>query len=172
MNVTETFSLAVRFILREKLKFTYMQDSINEGDIVMKFAEFLEEMKVKYGDDVRVKLNDGGKVVPENLPQELIEFYQSYDFVEFPFGEVYPLHVTLKEDEPFKSEGWLCFGFDGYFSYWLCKKETNDMGTVFTSWDHEVDDEMEATHDDFVEFLMEMERDFEELNELDKDLDV
>ena len=48
MNVTETFSLAVRFILREKLKFTYMQDSINEGDIVMKFAEFLEEMKVKY----------------------------------------------------------------------------------------------------------------------------
>ena len=127
----------------------------------MKLIEFLEEMKAKYGDGVSVKLNDDGKIVPENLPQSLKEFYQTYDSVEFPFGEIYPLHVTLKEDEPFRSEGWLCFGFDGYFSYWLCKKETDEMGNIFSSWDHEMDDEMEATHDDLVEFLMDMELEYE-----------
>ena len=103
--------------------------------------------------------------VLEYLPQSLKEFYQIYDSVEFPFGEIYPLQVTLKEDEPFKSEGWLCFGFDGYFSYWLCRKESDDEGLVFTSWDHEMDDEMEATHNELVEFLKDMETEYEELNE-------
>lgn len=127
----------------------------------MKFAEFLEEMKAKYGDSVSVKLNDDRKAVPENLPRPLKEFYQRYDSVEFPFGEIYPLQVALKEDEPFKSEGWLCFGFDGYFSYWLCKKEMDETGDIFTSWDHEVDDEIEATQDDLVEFLVDMEKEYE-----------
>ena len=68
---------------------------------------------------------------------------------------------TLKEDEPFKSEGWLCFGFDGYFSYWLCKKEADEMGNIFSSWDHEMDDEMEATYEDLVGFLMDMELEYE-----------
>lgn len=127
----------------------------------MKLTEFLEEMKAKYGDGVSVKLNDNEKVVPENLPQPLKDFYQRYDSVEFPFGEIYPLHVALNEDEPFKSEGWLCFGFNGYFSYWLCKKETDEVGDIFSLWDHEVDGEIEATHDDLVGFLVDMEIDYE-----------
>lgn len=144
-----------------------MQYLIYEGDNTMKFDEFLEKMKAKYGDDVRVKLNDDGKVVSDNLPQPLKEIYQSYDFIEFPFGEIYPVNVTLKEDEPFKSEGCLCFGFDGYFSYWLCKKETNEEEDIFTSWDHDMDDKIVASHNDLVEFLLDMEMEYEELNELD-----
>ena len=34
----------------------------------MNIAGFLEEMKIKYGEGVSVKLNDDSKVVPENLP--------------------------------------------------------------------------------------------------------
>lgn len=127
----------------------------------MRLTEFLEKMKAKYGDGVRVKRNDDAKAVPESWPQPLREFYQSYDFAEFPFGAIYPLHAALKEDEPFKSAGWLCFGFDGYFSFWLCKKEMGEAGDIFASWDHEVDDEMEATHDDLVAFLADVEMEYE-----------
>lgn len=34
-------------------------------------------------------------------------------------------------------------------------------GNIFTSWDHEVDDEMEATHNDLVEFWVDVEMDYE-----------
>lgn len=138
-----------------------MLDYLVEGEQFMNITEFLEKMKTKYGDGVSVKLNDDKKVVSENLPQPLKEFYQSYASVELPFGEIYSLNVALKEDEPFKSGGWLCFGFDGYFSYWLCKKEPDEEGNIFSSWDHEMDDEMVATHDDLVEFLMDLEMEYE-----------
>lgn len=134
-----------------------MVESLMEGEMFMNIIGFLEEMKIKYGAGVSVKLNNDRKVIPESLPQPLIEFYQVYDSVELPFGEIYPLDIALKEDEPFKSEGWLCFGFDGYFSYWLCKKEPDETGDIFSSWDHEMDDEMEATHNDLVEFLRDLE---------------
>lgn len=32
----------------------------------MRFTEFLEEMKARYGDGMSVKLNDDGEAVPEN----------------------------------------------------------------------------------------------------------
>ena len=127
----------------------------------MEFTEFLDKMKIKYKDSVVVKYNGEEKIIPDHLPQPLKEFYQIYDYVEFPFGGIYPLHVTLKEDEPFKSEGWLCFGFDGYFSYWLCKKDFDAAGENFTSWDHEMDDKIEAMQGNFVEFLMDMENEYE-----------
>ena len=123
----------------------------------MSLSEFLEKMKEIYGDTVVVKLNDKEKSILTSLPQQLQELYKIYDSIELPFGEIYPLNATLQEEEPFKSEGWLCFGFDGYFSYWLCKK----TGKAFTAWDHETDDEIEATHSNLVEFLMDIETEFE-----------
>jgi hypothetical protein len=127
----------------------------------MNLSEFLEEMKAKYGDSIVVKLNDGENAIPASLPKPLQKLYKIYNSIELPFGEIYPLQVTLKEDEPFKSEGWLCFGFDGYFTYWLCKKELDDTGEAFTAWDHETDDEIEATHSDLVEFLTDIETEYE-----------
>ena len=38
---------------------------------------------------------------------------------------------------------------------------------IFTSWDHDMDDKIVASHNDLVEFLLDMEMEYEELNELD-----
>ncbi|MDE6517175.1 MAG: hypothetical protein K2L18_04920, partial [Acetatifactor sp.] len=64
--------------------------------------------------------------------------------------------------EPFKSEGWFCFGFDGYFSYWLCGYDSDEDGLWITPWDHDVDTEMECVYASVVEFLTDMEEEYAE----------
>ena len=74
--------------------------------------------------------------------------------------------VKHSEAEPFKSEGWFCFGFDGYFSFWLCKLEPDKEKLSFTYWDHESGCEIdEPIYENLTEFLKEMQEEYEENND-------
>lgn len=128
---------------------------------MMKIEKFINEMKQKYGDSVIVKERTCDEETLAQIPQPLKEFYSLYDSVEFPFGYIYPIKTTIKKREPFESEGWFCFGFDGYFSYWLCNCQPDADGLWITPWDHETDDEKECVYADLVEFLQDMEEEYE-----------
>ncbi len=132
-----------------------------------KIEEFVEEMKHKYGKDVIAEISTHCKEELEEVPQPLKELYSIYDRIEFPFGRIDSLEVAVKYSntaEPFKSENWFCFGFDGYFSFWLCSYNADSDGLWITSWDHETDTEIECVYTNLVEFLQDMEDQYVENN--------
>lgn len=127
--------------------------------------KFVEEMKSKYGKDVIIKPRNCSEEALTQVPPPLKEFYFYYDSVEFPFGSIYSIEMAVRHSntaEPFKSEGWFCFGFDGYFSFWLCSYSPDMEGLWITSWDHDVDDEIEGVYSNIVEFLQDMEDEYKE----------
>ena len=123
---------------------------------------FIKKMKEKYGEQVIVKESVCTEKVLNVLPQPLKELYALYDEMEFPFGYIYSVKSALDGENMFKNEGWFCFGFDGYFSYWLCKYEADCDGLWITPWDHEMDDEKECVYASIVEFLTDMEEEYAE----------
>ena len=57
----------------------------------------------------------------------------------------------------------LLFGFDGYFSYWLCLFTPDNDGLSFTYWDHESGADIDgAVYKDIIEFLEAMRSEYEE----------
>lgn len=78
------------------------------------------------------------------VPEKLREFYSTFQSMKLPFGKVFSIDECIKasDAEPFKSEGWFCFGQDDYFSFWLCKLEPDSEGLSFTEWDHEGEEEI------------------------------
>ncbi len=126
---------------------------------------FLEKMKMKYGKDIVIKMRNCSEETLSQVPQPLVEFYSYYDSIEFPFGKIDSIDAAVKHSntaEPFKSEKWFCFGFDGYFSFWLCSYSPDLEGLWITSWDHDADNEMECVYSNLVEFLQDMEEEYEE----------
>lgn len=131
--------------------------------------QFIAKMKEKYGEQVVVKVGNVSGEELSLLPQPLKEVYTLYDSVEFPFGSIDPLKSAIEHSntaEPFKSRGWFCFGFDGYFSYWLCRYNPDDEGLWITPWDHEMDEEIECVYESIVEFLTDMEEEYAENNDI------
>lgn len=127
--------------------------------------KFIEEMTEKYGDSVIVKEGTCSKEILEKIPTPLKELYASYESLEFPFGRIDSATIALEHSnhaEPFQSEGWFCFGFDGYFSFWLCSFHPDHEGLWITPWDHEVDSEIECVYTSLVEFLRDMAEEYEQ----------
>ncbi len=127
--------------------------------------KFIEEMKEKYGDLVIAQKRTCGEEIPAQIPKPLKELYTSYESLEFPFGVINSPKDALETSnsgEPFKSEGWFCFGFDRYFSFWICSYQPDDEGLWITSWDHESDCEIEGAYASLVEFLKDMEEEYQE----------
>lgn len=127
--------------------------------------KFVKEMQEKYGDEVRFTKSTKSSSQLRQIPKPLQEFYQLYDTMEFPFGIINPLSDDLeyeKTQEPFYSEGWLCFGFDGYFSYWLCSLDGENGKECITSWDHDADYEIEGVYTSLLEFLRDTEAEYTE----------
>ena len=84
--------------------------------------KFVEKMKQKYGRNVVVKMRNCNEETLTQVPQPLVELYTYYDSIEFPFGRIDSMENAVKYSntaEPFKSKGWFCFGFDGYFSFYF-----------------------------------------------------
>ncbi|MBQ3515529.1 MAG: hypothetical protein IJA32_17335 [Lachnospiraceae bacterium] len=101
--------------------------------------KYIVELKEKYNDKVKAVSSEYDEEMLALVPDAIKEFYRTYESIELPFGEIDRIEVAVKhsEAEPFKSEGWFCFGFDGYFSFWLCKLEPDKEKLSFTYWDHE-----------------------------------
>ena len=130
--------------------------------------KYIEELKKKYNDKVNAVPSEYDEEMLALVPDAIKEFYRTYESIELPFGEIDRIEVAVKhsEAEPFKSEGWFCFGFDGYFSFWLCKLEPDKEKLSFTYWDHESGCEIdEPIYENPTEFLKEMQEEYEENND-------
>lgn len=130
--------------------------------------KYIVELKEKYNDKVKAVSSEYDEEMLALVPDAIKEFYRTYESIELPFGEIDRIEVAVKhsEAEPFKSEGWFCFGFDGYFSFWLCKLEPDKEKLSFTYWDHESGCEIdEPIYENLTEFLKEMQEEYEENND-------
>lgn len=130
--------------------------------------KYIVELKEKYNDKVKAVSSEYDEEMLALVPDAIKEFYRTYESIEVPFGEIDRIEVAVKhsEAEPFKSEGWFCFGFDGYFSFWLCKLEPDKEKLSFTYWDHESGCEIdEPIYENLTEFLKEMQEEYEENND-------
>ena len=130
--------------------------------------KYIVELKEKYNDKVKAVSSEYDEEMLALVPDAIKEFYRTYESIELPFGEIDRIEVAVNhsEAEPFKSEGWFCFGFDGYFSFWLCKLEPDKEKLSFTYWDHESGCEIdEPIYENLTEFLKEMQEEYEENND-------
>ena len=130
---------------------------------------FIEELAGRYG--------EAAEIIPakpdtdlSGIPQPLMEFYSLYHRVWFPFGHIDSAEVSVSDSaaaEPFRSERAFCFGGDtDGICFWLCAPDGPDEdGFVFTSWDHDVDDEIEYAFADLIGLLKYAENDYLEFLE-------
>lgn len=130
---------------------------------------FIEEMAAKYSDAVEI-LPAKDSVNLSQIPQPLAEFYSLYDRVWFPFGHIDSPEISVEDSavaEPFRSERAFCFGGDtDGICFWLCALDGPDEdGFVFTSWDHDVDGEIEYAFGDLTGLLRYAEKDYLEFME-------
>ena len=134
--------------------------------------KYVQRLKELYGDGVIFKESSYDKEILDSIPLVLREFYREYESIQLPFGEIDSIDIAIRHSntaEPFKSEGWFCFGFDGYFSFWLCKYVPDKENLSFTSWDHDSGDDIgEAVYESLIDFLEDLRLEYEEIkNELD-----
>ncbi|AKA68102.1 hypothetical protein [Clostridium scatologenes] len=130
-----------------------------------RISEYMEEMPEIYEDKVELNKSTYNENTLSLAPKALREFYAEYSKVDLPFGYIYSIENSLKgsKAEPFKSEGFFSFGFDGYFSYWLCLFTPDEDGLSFTFWDHESGADIDgAVYKDIIEFLEAMRSEYEE----------
>ncbi len=112
----------------------------------MSLSECIAVLDELYGNDIKKKEghSDDDKLI--FVPEKLREFYSQYISMKMPFGKILSIEegIDLSNKEPFRSEGWFCFGQDDYFSFWLCKLSPDDEGLSFASWDHDMEEEIDA----------------------------
>lgn len=121
---------------------------------------FIEKMKQKYGSEVMLTERAPGFPLPDGIPEPLTELYTLYESAAFPFGEIFRAEDEDEQQRYFREQGWFCFGFDFYFSYWLCSYEPDGEGLWLTSWDHDSESDIEAVYSDLTEFLSAMEKEY------------
>ena len=131
--------------------------------MMTELEKLIGEMKEKYGKKVVAKTGGCKREELEQIPLPLQELYSVYREIEFPFGVIYPWKTAKRisgERGMFRDGGWFCFGFDGYFSYWLCNYHADEDGLWISVWDHEADEEIEYVYTDLVEFLRDVEAEY------------
>lgn len=92
----------------------------------------------------------------ESLPEALRPIYAISDGLELPCGQVY--RANQMSSRGFSPE-WICFGFDGYFSYYLCRVEPLG-GLSLATWDHELGLTLEPFHATAADWLAAEYNDF------------
>ncbi len=108
------------------------------------------------------------------IPDELKQIYMEYGGVELPFGEIfdYDIMMELSKNPPFIGE-WLAFGKDKLFCFWVCKINCKEGNKIYTTWDHEMENEIgEPVCDNIVDFFYECEKEWEDFDNLDSNYDV
>jgi len=128
-------------------------------------SDYINKLSEIYGDKVTFTKSTYDENTLSLVPKVLREFYTEYSEVYLPFGYISNIENSLKdsEAEPFKSEGWFSFGFDGYFSFWLCLFTPDNDDLSFTYWDHESGADIDgAVYTDIIEFLEDMQSEYEE----------
>ena len=130
-----------------------------------RISDYINKLSEIYGDKVTFTKSTYDENTLSLVPKVLREFYTEYSEVYLPFGYISNIENSLRdsEAEPFKSEGWFSFGFDGYFSFWLCLFTPDNDDLSFTYWDHESGADIDgAIYTDIIEFLEDMQSEYEE----------
>ncbi len=124
----------------------------------MSLKNFIEEIESKYPDQVNCGLP--ARKIDEQIPEAVKPIYLFADGIDLPFGRIFPMCEAIEKSgrDPF-NPGWFVFGFDNYFTFWLCKKNGSDSDLVFTYWDHEsgnsIEDPEWSNLNDFLKDLLE-----------------
>lgn len=129
--------------------------------------QFLEKLTQCNADVQCTPQNTHDATMLSTAPKALQEFYHAYANLQLPFGDIYPLKTAISRSkaEPFHTEGWFCFGFDGYFSFWLCKVMPDAANLSFTTWDHDSGSEIgDAIYETLCEFLKDAYAEYIENN--------
>lgn len=128
----------------------------------MLLSECFAELDELYEKDVKKTEGCAGEDKLALAPEKMREFYSSFKSMRMPFGEIFPIEDSVKASkvEPFKSEGWFCFGQDE-FAFWLCRNEPDSDGLSFTSYDHELEEDIDsAAFEDLQEYLKFLSDDY------------
>ena len=126
--------------------------------------EFLETMKKKYNNQIKIEKLNAINETQIEIPEALMELYSNIKHIQFPFGEIYTKEVAIKQSSqrPFFNK-WFVFGWDGYFTYWLCSYKKSEEGFSFTYWDHEYGNDIEEpVWENLCEFLEDIEEEYQD----------
>lgn len=129
----------------------------------MGIQTIVENYKNQYGDRVETR---SPLTEFKNIPKVLWEFYAYSNGIQLPFGIIYTKNVALEKSQrsPFLSD-WFVFGFDGYFTFWLCRFDPDLESLSITTWDHESGNIIEdAIWKNLEEFIVEIHEEWEEEN--------
>lgn len=133
----------------------------------MKIFDYIKKLETNYIDGVFYKQKSTNN--SENfLPVQLIDFFNNFDELKLPFGEVFSIEkiIEMSNREPFKSKNYICFGKDNYFSYWICKKDIKEGEDCFSIWDYETSfDEVEPCFSELTELLEFAENEYNDSEE-------
>ena len=85
----------------------------------MELETCIEKLEALYEKDLKITAGCADDDKLALLPDTLKEFYANYQSIKTPFGRIYSIDECLKmsQKEPFKTQGWFCFGQDEYFSF-------------------------------------------------------
>lgn len=129
-----------------------------------RIKEYFDRLKETYKDKVVLEESHYDEKTLNMVPEVMRDFYRAYKEAYLPFGHIYTIEDSIKDSkaEPFKTEKWFSFGFDGYFSFWICSLKPDKKGNSFTYWDHESGLEIDgAVYKDIIDFLEGMKSAFE-----------
>lgn len=133
----------------------------------MKITDYIKKLEENYIDGVLYKQTSKSSS-QKNLCVQLIDFFDNFDELKTPFGEIFSIEkiIEMSDREPFKSENYICFGKDNYFSYWICKKDVKEGEDCFSIWDHETSfDEVEPCFSELTELLEFAENEYNDSEE-------
>lgn len=136
-----------------------------------KIKQYFMELEKKYHCNITYCFSEISDKQLKKVPVVLHDFYRTIAKAELPFGQIFTVEQAIKESEntPFPPN-WFVFGQDNYFSFWLCRYNSDLDGLSFTSWDHESGNTIEieeATDKDIISFLEYEQEEYQEQEECD-----
>ena len=125
---------------------------------------YISKLTKTYGNKIEYIESTYDNTTLSLVPNVLRDLYRTVSKIEFPFGYIYPIEVAIEESqkEPFKSGGWYCFGFDKYFSFWLCRHIPDENNLSFVAWDHDIGPIDGAVFETVIDFLQWEQKEYDE----------
>ena len=113
------------------------------------FAEIIEQVERDFGESIELSppADDPG------IPEALKPLYAFSNGFELPFAFINKATDCKRDTDP----GWVNFGFDFYFSFFLCHESDRP---AFTTWDHDSGTEIEGVWETPIEWLVALYDDY------------
>ncbi|MDJ0910892.1 MAG: hypothetical protein QNI99_17055 [Woeseiaceae bacterium] len=107
------------------------------------FADVIAQVERDFG----IAIERSAPKSLSGIPETLRPLYEFSDGLTLPFGEIYKAADCDRTTDP----GWVTFGFDYYFSFFLCHESDR---LAFTTWDHDSRTRIEGVYASALEWLI------------------